>query len=315
MAELMVRSFEDGDLAEVLTLLDRSLGTGPLPRTPVAWRWKHRENPLGASPGLVATAGGKIVGVRFFLRWRWRAGDEDIAAVRAVDTATHPDWRGRGVFRRLTETLVEQVRAEETGLVFNTPNASSRPGYLKMGFCKVGRLRLLVRPKLRGGSLELRPVEELLAEPSFERFLAGCFAGERRLHTPRDPAYLAWRYAAAPGLGYRALWDLEGEEGAVVIVRPRRRAGLAELSLVEVLTSSGEAALDRLLRHLAGAPANLLTAMAASGTPERRALRRAGFFPLVVPGRWLTALALRSSKPDPTRWSSFRFGLGDLELF
>jgi hypothetical protein len=184
-----------------------------------------------------------------------------------------------------------------------------------MGFCKVGRLRLMVRPKLRGGSCATRPVAELLAEPGLERFLAGCCAGETRLSTPRDPAWLAWRYAAAPGLGYRALWQLDGAAGAAIILRPRRRAGLAELSLVEVLASSGEAALARLLHRLAGAPASVLTATAAPGTPEREALVRAGFLPLVVPGRWLTALPLRPTGVDPRRWSSFRFGLGDLELF
>ena len=39
---------------------------------------------------------GQLVALRAFMRWTWRSGGRDVTAVRAVDTATHPDWRGQG---------------------------------------------------------------------------------------------------------------------------------------------------------------------------------------------------------------------------
>ena len=84
------------------------------------------------------------------LRWQGRKDilNRDVfdLAVRAVDTATDPGWRRRGLFSELTRQLVEEVRRDGTAFVFNTPGASSRPGYLKLGWQEVGRLPLLVRP-------------------------------------------------------------------------------------------------------------------------------------------------------------------------
>ena len=56
-------------------------------------------------------------------------------AVRAVDTITAPEARGRGVFTRFTLAILsnEITRDDDVSFVFNTPNDQSRPGYLKMG--------------------------------------------------------------------------------------------------------------------------------------------------------------------------------------
>ena len=68
-------------------------------------------------------------------------------AVRAVDTATHPDFRGQGVFSALTLGALEELRSDGVAFVFNTPNERSRPGYLKMGWQPVGQVRVLARTR------------------------------------------------------------------------------------------------------------------------------------------------------------------------
>ena len=80
-----------------------------------------------------------MVGVRLFMRWDLEAAGRRLRAVRAVDTATDPDFRGRGIFRTLTLELLRALEAaNEVDLVFNTPNGSSKPGYLKMCWHDVG---------------------------------------------------------------------------------------------------------------------------------------------------------------------------------
>ena len=98
---------------------------------------------------------GRIAGYRTFLRWEFEDGHGQVhRAVRAVDTATHPDFQGRGVFRTLTLAAVEAMTAEGVDFVFNTPNDKSRPGYLKMGWHEVGRLPAAVA--VRGPFAALR---------------------------------------------------------------------------------------------------------------------------------------------------------------
>lgn len=329
---------EEVSTPEVVALLYACLGPGAVERGEAFWRWKHEASPFGRSPGLVAMAGGRAVALRVFLRWRFAAADRTVHAVRAVDTATHPDWRRRGLFRRLTLELVERVRHEGAAFIFNTPNPRSRRGYLAMGWKDVGRAPLLVRLRrpvrsLRGllgrardqgeGSLEtppeLRPVGELLGEPDLPALLAAWSAGERRLHTPRTPEYLSWRYGEAPGLSYGALWRLEGSSGAVVVARARRRYGLREVTLSELLASDdpeGQDTARALLRRMGGlADVDYLAALATPGTVERDLLREAGWLPVAAGPRWVVRPLRRATGPDPRDRRSWRSSAGDLELF
>jgi ribosomal protein S18 acetylase RimI-like enzyme len=72
--------------------------------------WKHRANPHGESPAWVALDGERIVGFRTFLRWPLTRGGHEVTAVRAVDSATHPELQCQGVFTRLTLHALAALR-------------------------------------------------------------------------------------------------------------------------------------------------------------------------------------------------------------
>ena len=202
-------------------------------------------NPFGDSPGLVALSGDRLVGVRLFMRWQLQACGSIFHAVRAVDTATDPEFQGRGIFRRLTLELLEQLDEEgSVDLVFNTPNGNSRPGYLKMGWQDVGLLPFAVSPVrpvrlVRGARAAVAtsasstgsrgttpsPIDPPIAGPiagpkaapfdpalpvllDLEGEIRDLLATGRRLtglHTPRTFEYLSWRYGQVPSLDYRAV--------------------------------------------------------------------------------------------------------------
>jgi GNAT superfamily N-acetyltransferase len=141
------RKFRPDDEAAVLDLLKLSLGESPvLQRTPDLWRWKHPNNHFG--PSYVRVAGGEaglLVGMRAFMRWEFEIEGRPVRAVRAVDTATHPDYRRLGIFAALTHQVVEEAREDGVDLIFNTPNRYSLPGYLKMGWHLVASVQPMVR--------------------------------------------------------------------------------------------------------------------------------------------------------------------------
>ena len=83
------------DLPAILALARRSLGWNGDDDDEEFFRWKHLENPFGASPMWVACVGDRVVGFRTFLRWEFaRTDGAPVLAVRAVDTATDPDFQG-----------------------------------------------------------------------------------------------------------------------------------------------------------------------------------------------------------------------------
>lgn len=327
----------------VLELLTASLAGGPTgERSAGFFAWKHRRNPFGESPGLVAEApDGRLAGVRLFLRWQWQDGaGRVVRAVRPVDTATHPDFQGRGIFRTLTRRLLEQVDGEAE-LVFNTPNGNSLPGYLKMGWRELGRVPIALRVArpaafARGAraALARRPgrvgplrcelptaaewfgrpdarLPELLAER------ARADAADPRLKTVRTAEYLAWRYGAAPGLDYRVVTvERGGELVGLAFGRPRRRGPLAEFTLAELIVRPGDrAAAAGLLRAAAGAGCDHAATHLAPGTEAADAALRAGYLTAPRAGMTLAARTPGGPLPEGRSLTDWRFGLGDLEVF
>ncbi|MCW8138159.1 MAG: GNAT family N-acetyltransferase [Planctomycetota bacterium] len=328
MSSYEIRPFEDSDVPAVVELV--ALAMGPERRFPfdeAYWRWKHHDNPFGRSACLVAvTASGQVVGVRAFMRWTWSRGDELVPSVRAVDTAVHPDWQGRGLFTRLTKALLEHVAAEGVRFVFNTPNARSRPGYLKMGWRPVGRPTLWIRP--------LRPLASLAAllwggrrggkapepPPGTAVDLApggdtwGTPAGDR-LGTAKSPEYLRWRYDHNPTARYAA-WRTGA---ATVVARVGRRRGLSEALVCETILRDtsvlGLPAAARALRSLCrGVDADYVAACANGDPLAAAALSLAGFLPAPRLSPVLTARDL-GEHVAPRSLRELSLTIGDLELF
>ncbi len=342
MGRYEVATITPADEPEVLRLLKASLAGGPTgERTQAFLSWKHRQNPFGSSPGLLARdENGALAAVRLLLRWQLVVDGQVLNAVRAVDTATAPEHQGQGLFTRLTLAALETVAAD-ADLVFNTPNASSRPGYLKMGWSVVGdvpiSLRLvrplrflkhvratgqsavsgrqpaIVSPLVRAADLlsaRGQEVAALLAE-------AEAAHAPGRLSTPKDMVFLTWRYARVPGLDYRAIVvdDSSGLRG-LGLGRLRRRGMLTELTLGEVITRPGDTpAMRAVLRGAAGAGTDHVAAHLCSSTALVPAGRTAGYLP--VPGRGLSLVvnprrAMPVAVDRPQAWA---LSLGDLEVF
>jgi hypothetical protein len=253
--------------------------------------------------------------------------------VRAVDTATHPDFQRLGIFSKLTVGAVDEMRDEGVDIVFNTPNDQSRPGYLKMGWIDVGRLPVAFRPTSPAALARMakaRTPADKWSEPTGTGVSAidaladaaavtelvasagdaapGGSAGTS-LSTPLEAAFLAWRYSLEP-LHYRAWVGPTGRgelsEG-LVLFRRRRRGTAMECSVGHVLVPGGDPGdVRRLLASLAKeVEADYLIRI---GAPDARG----GFAPLPNQGPRLTARAVTSEPPaDLAAW---RLQLGDVEL-
>ena len=327
--ELEVRRATDDDLPAALELAQAALGWNPDDPNDAFFRWKHLENPAGRSPMWVAVDAGRIVGFRVFLRWRFTRPDgRPAAAVRAVDTATHPDHQGRGIFRRLTLGAVEELRDDgRVDFVFNTPNSQSRPGYLKMGWQVVGRVPIAVRPtspvalyrivraRTSAGKWS-RPstagvaAPEALADDGALAALLERLPRPEGLATDRTIDHLRWRYRFAP-LAYRAVVAPGGPAAGLAVFRVRDRGAATEAVLCEVLVPDDDPSTPaRLVREVARSSG----ADYVIGTTGTRVGRRALPIPMPRQGPVLTWRAVDPAEQMPplAEWS---LTMGDVELF
>jgi GNAT superfamily N-acetyltransferase len=200
------------DTPQIVALLKLSLGEKLMPKSEAFWNWKHEQNPFGKSKILVAKENNEIIGVRAFMRWNWENKSHQIKAVRAVDTATHPSFQGKGIFTKLTMAAVDACKIEDVDMVFNTPNTSSMPGYLKMGWQNAGKIPLFFRP----GSLFPRAysqssVNELIDIYKTQKSIPLLIENFHILvegtnyQTAINFQYLNWRYNNCPVADYGAV--------------------------------------------------------------------------------------------------------------
>lgn len=324
MSDLVVRAAEPADLPAVLALLRDAMHRSDDTRFDDLFRWKHLENAFGASPAWVAVDGDRLAAVRYLMRWEFERGDRVLRAVRAVDTATHPEYQGRGLFTKLTMGALADLERDGVDFVFNTPNDQSRPGYLKMGWVLLGTLAVPSRPLTPVGvvrmararvpaehfSLDVRcgdAAADVLADTAAVQRLLDGRGSAPRLRTRATVEYLRWRFGGAL-LQYRAVTDPAGAGDGMAIFRIRRRGPATEAALVWVASAHGESGRRRLVRAAMRAARRDADYMVAIGD---RPL--ATFVPVPGAGPTLTWRAV-CDRTEPTL-ADFEVGLGDIELF
>jgi GNAT superfamily N-acetyltransferase len=323
--ELAMRPATDADRPQIIGLLCASLGWQAQDEFKDLFEWKHLRNPFGPSPGWVAADGDRIVGFRTMLRWEFSTAATTFRAVRAVDTATHPDYQGRGIFSRLTRQALAELTTDGVDCVFNTPNAQSQPGYLKMGWQIVGRIPVAMRPRSARSLVRMlrahQPAERWSVEtpvglPADEGLtdregLARLLASQpptTGLRTRLSPSFLSWRYAGLRPLAYRVLTRTTSVDEGFIVFRLRRRGHAIEAVVAIELAPDGDLrALGRVVRSLPSRTGCDYAIRAG------RARSDGGFWPLPRQGPTLTCRPLGGFQAPPL--AQWHLGLGDLELF
>ena len=327
--QLTIRRAEAGDLPAVIDVCGEALQWSGDDDDADFFRWKHQANPFGPSPIWVAedTVDGerRIVGVRAMMLWQFHKPGEPVRRMaRAVDTATLPSHQGRGIFSRLTMAAVEELTADGTAAIFNTPNDKSRPGYLKMGWELVGRVPVGVRPRrllsLPAMAASRVPAErwgipteagvapaEYFADAARVDDVVAARTGEARWATPLSADYLRWRTSFEPLACRVEPLGAQLEDGFVVF-RLRRRGALRQLSILHLVETTSSAPLRKAIGQLIQA-----TRADVALATEGRAGRAAGMVPFPRIGPRLTWRNL--ADPDTPDIGQLALPLGTIELF
>ncbi|TDQ09936.1 GNAT family N-acetyltransferase [Pedobacter metabolipauper] len=315
---MQIRTATEKDIPGIIELLRLSLGESLIPKSEKFWRWKHIDNPFGASMVLLAEQDGQLIGLRAFMNWQWQLQGKIYRAVRAVDTATHPDHQGKGIFKKLTLQGLDEVKSLGVSFVYNTPNQKSKPGYLKMGWKEQGRmpLKFNINPFGYKGKM---PVETTnwsdlrLADDFFHIQNQG-------MHTQYSQAYLTWRYAENPIFNYHYLTD---NSSYFLAYRYKEHSFGAELRITDLLINKKN--FGRVQKKQLGKALNSrskkVALISVSGNNYKIMQNYYPFFsifPIVNKGPIVTFrnIQLESEAFDqlimPEQWA---YSLGDLELF
>ena len=113
--------------------------------TPEYLTWQYRDNPRGDVVGVDAWAGEELAAHYVTLPVRYRADGEEVPGLLSLNTATHPDHQGKGLFTRLAEATYQLGAERGYRFVIGVANENSTGGFLKkLGFALLGPLEVKV---------------------------------------------------------------------------------------------------------------------------------------------------------------------------
>jgi GNAT superfamily N-acetyltransferase len=274
--------------------------------------WWFERNPVGPRLISLATDDGRVAGVSGMSFFRMVLDGEEADAVFALDAATHPDYRGRGLWSQLelrNEELSAQAGAA-AALGFTNPVAG--PILVgKLGWRDLTSLRLWARPLLL-------PVRGDRAVETLDRFgtetdeLYARARPGRGNHVVRRAEFLNWRYVDSPRRYERfALRRGGGLEGYAVLTH--KVYGGRHVGVVADLIGSARAC-RALLRRCARAARGVRLLVALVSPWQRRTFLASGFVPTHRSIRFI-GKPLRPGVVLSAGRSAWHFTLGDMDIF
>lgn len=115
--------------------------------TPEAIFWRYQDNPAGTVVGADAWAGETLAAHYVTCPTAMTLEGAPARGLLSLNTATHPDFQGQGLFTRLAEATYAAGADAGFDFVFGVANANSTPGFVrKLGFQLVAPLAAGVLP-------------------------------------------------------------------------------------------------------------------------------------------------------------------------
>jgi GNAT superfamily N-acetyltransferase len=153
--------------------------------TPAYLDWLYVANPDGRAVGFDAWDGERLAAHYVCVPARAWVEGREVAVLLSLNTATHPDYQGKGLFTRLAAMTYEAGQAAGFDGVYGVANANSTPGFIrKLGFQLVRPLE--ARIGLGGLRHAPRPAASTL---SFERSWSAA-ALRWRCANPDNPVFV-----------------------------------------------------------------------------------------------------------------------------
>ncbi len=136
--------FDDGDVSlQKVVDLQNIVYEGSHTFNTDGFRQWYLNNPMGKVISFNAFYGDKLVAHYACIPYKMEIGGRVTTGLFDMATVTHPDHRGKGLFKKLATTTYEYAKEQGFEFVLGVANANSFPGYMKyFPFTFVGQLEV-----------------------------------------------------------------------------------------------------------------------------------------------------------------------------
>ena len=295
MAQINIRVAYKNDQGQILNLLNevfssqqRSAGT----RGVSFWNWKFENNVFGKAKLIIAEHENKVIATSTLWPWEFSLRGQILRAYQPCDTVVHPDFQGKGLFKKINLQRLKESHNEQIDLLFNFPNKNSLNGYLSLGWENLGQLPWMVRllkpfSVLKNYFKETKSVNlHINQEYHIEQNIAESLAQssctwDKFIQINRKQGFFEWRYIDKPGREYGMIKYEKGRKKIIAVFTLSQSGMNVEMIIVDLI---GEPDLfhdlvDKILKE--GSRMNVsYIALPKNPRYECNKLIRKGFMPL-----------------------------------
>ncbi|MFC7062970.1 GNAT family N-acetyltransferase [Halobacillus seohaensis] len=230
---MSIRNYAAGDEVQIQRLFEKTFKHN---RSLAHWEWKFKQHPHFQDPIiLVWEENDEILGhISLWVNKAYNGNEVHKVGLR-IDTMVDPKTRGKGIYRKLNDRLIEEAKKENIDYLFGFPAPKAKNLLIKYSNAKhiinMPRLVNIQRPfSLLSSKFSLikylKPLDEMVIkiknrknvrfsnhfsvveirnfDDRFNR-LASTINNTEQTMVLRDASYLTWRYLLHPEKHYRIL--------------------------------------------------------------------------------------------------------------
>ncbi len=278
------RNYQSGDESQILALYkevnDREM-------TPAHWKWKFINNPLGKAVIKLMFDGNKLIGHYAVMPVNVQVGGKLVKAGLSVNTMTHPDYRGHGIFAYLGEEAYRVCQQRGGKFVYGFPNSNIYDSRIKKldwkGFGKMTALEKDLGLKA-AGKTEFR--DSIHPVSRFDQSVNSLWRKTKSdyiVAVTRNEKFLNWRFAENPTVEYPKFVFLGRSKGILgfLVLKTYSHAGEVKGHIVDMLCINEKdmvkSFLDYAGDYFTARGITNLSCWAAEGSLYDRVLEQEGF--------------------------------------
>lgn len=212
------------------------------------WNWKFLDNPYGRALLTVAEADNKVIAVNNLWPWEFNFRGSVLRALQPCDSAVHPDFRGKGLFKKMRLHGIQMALQDNYDLFFNFPNEMSLNAYLSLGWHYLGKIRWWIKI-LKPFAVISSEYSEVKSHPEklngiddidigrFNAIIDKSVSYDGYIQTNYLKEFAEWRYLSHPNREYGMVHVENKGKGLLAIYTINLKGKSREMVVVDIIGS------------------------------------------------------------------------------
>ena len=183
--------------------------------------WQYYKNPSGIAKSWIATDKDQVIAnVTAIPHYLYVNGGIE-KSWRVQDVITHPDYRGLGLYSKLSDASNLILQKEEFPLNFTFPNENSHSGFIKRNWINPNRIPLWTNNKIQNATIIDSKIdnEQLTVFSKADEKIWMNYRSRIKFAVNRNSDYLNWRYFQNPKGGYSSYKFIKGNKSGIGIFK------------------------------------------------------------------------------------------------